>query len=288
MAFYKVTKKQSGGGGTTILKGSTAPTSSQGSDGQLYLRYGAANTALLHFENSAIEDVFGNTWVAEGNATISDTQAKFGTKSLYLDASSYIRSNVGDSIFNFGTNHFTISCWIYPTFSGRKALFAMSADCRIGCDLFFQQGSANMWLGSNGNWNAIQSDRGGSDSGIGTIAINTNEWTHIAYIRKGNTCKMFVNGQLAKATDIAEGTSVYWTGNDSFQIGKWGGVMDMFTGYIDEFVMVNGSALWDDVFTPPTQPFDVSDFDNVVLEAYAKVDGAWQTLVGTDIDDIIT
>ncbi len=287
MAFYKVTKKQSGGGGTTILKGSTTPSSSQGSDGQLYLKYGVLDAALLHFEDSATTDEFNNTtWTAEGTATVSTDQHKFGSKSLYLNGSGYLRSPVGDDMFNFGSGDFTISCWIYPLLATRYPLFAMSADCRIGCDLFFQQGSANMWLSSNGSWNAIQSDGGGSNSGIGTIAINANEWTHIAYIRKGDTCKMFVNGQLAKATDVAEGTSVYWTGNDSFQVGKWGGPMDMFNGYIDELLVMKGTAYWDSAFTPPTQPFSLSDFTNVVVDSYAKDNGSWQSLKGTPIDDI--
>lgn len=41
MAFYKVTKKQEGGGGSSnILKGTTDPTSAVGNNGEIYLKYG--------------------------------------------------------------------------------------------------------------------------------------------------------------------------------------------------------------------------------------------------------
>lgn len=287
MAFYKVTKKQSGGGGTTILKGSTNPSSAQGSNGQLYLKYGVLDAALLHFEDSATTDEFGNTtWTTEGTATISADQHKFGSKSLYLNGSGYLRSPVGDDMFNFGSGDFTVSMWIYPLFASRYALFSMSADCRIGSDIFQGKGSANMWMSSSGSWNVIQSDNDTATSGMGDIPLNANEWTHIAYIRKGDTCKMFVNGQLAKATNVPSGTSVYWTGNDFFQIGRWAGGGYMYNGYIDELLVMKGVAYWDSAFTPPTQPFSLSDFTNVVVDSYAKDNGSWQSLRGTPIDDI--
>ena len=271
----------------SIYKGSTAPSSSLGADGNVYFQYGVLDAALLHFEDSATTDEFNNTtWTAEGTATISADQHKFGSKSLYLNGSGYLRSPVGDDMFNFGSGDFTVSMWIYPLFASRYALFSMSYDCRIGSDIFQGKGSANMWMSSDGSWNVIQSDNDTATSGMGDIALNANEWTHIAYIRSGDTCKIFVNGQLAKATNVPSGTSVYWTGNDFFQIGRWAGGSYMFNGYIDELLVMKGIAYWDSAFTPPTQPFSVSDFTNVVVDSYAKDNGSWQSLRGTPIDDI--
>lgn len=285
MGYFKVTKKQSGGG-TTVLKGTSNPTSQQGSNGDIFLKYGLKG-ALLHFEDSATADECGNTWTTYSAATISSSKSKFGSKSLYLDGNgSFIQTDAGD--IKFEDKDFTISCWIYPLSNGRQALFAMDRDCRIGTDIFFNQGSANMWLSSDGNWNQIQSDNAGaSNSGVGTIAINANEWTHIAYTRQGQYCRMFVNGQLAKETSLSSAdVSVYFTDN-SFRIGVWGGGGMSYNGYIDEFLVVIGKALYTSSFTPPSQPYSMSDFD-MVLDSFAKINGTWQELIGSDIDDITT
>ena len=49
--------------------------------------------------------------------------------------------------------------------------------------------------------------------------------------------------------------------------------------------MFNGIALWTDVFTPPSSPFSIGEF-NYVVDTYAKVNDDWQSLVGTDISNI--
>lgn len=274
-----------GGGSTNILHGGTAPDVSYGANGDVYLRTGSAG-ALLHFDSSATEDEMGTVWTSVGSPILSDAQSKFGGKSLYLDGSSYLQSAINAEAFDFGTKDFTISCWIYPTTTNRAAVFAMSADCRISTDIFFGQGSANMWWSSNGgNWNVMQSDNSGTNTGQGTIALSANTWTHLAYVRNGTTVRMYVNGQVAREVTVASNVGVYWSGNDRFRIGAWGNAGYKFVGYIDEFIVANGAALWTDTFTPPTEPFDGMIGDEISA-ALAKVNGAWQSLIGTDINDI--
>lgn len=284
MAFFGI---RGGGGGAKVLSGTSVPSASVGNNGDMYLKIGMKG-ALLHFDDDATTDENDNIWNTNGSPIVSADHSKFGGKSLYLNGSSYLQSAVSSDAFNFGKNDFTISCWIYPTTTGRKAVFAMSADLRIGTDILYGQGSANMWLSSNGSrWNILQSDNSGTNTGQGTIAININKWTHIAYVRNGTNVRMYVNGQIAKEVTLSSAdVSVYWSGNDGFRIGAWGNSSYKYTGYIDEFLVLNGMALWTDTFTPPTQAFDIADFSNVITDTYAKVNGIWQPLVGTDINDI--
>lgn len=275
-----------GNNGTNILKGIATPTSSQGNNGQIYLKYGLVGS-LLHFDDSVTKDENGNTWSTYGSsATLSTDQSKFGGKSLYLNGSDYLQSAISDD-FNFDSNDFTITCWVYPTTTNRMAVFAMSADLRIGTDIFFGQNSANMWMSSNGSsWNILQSDNSGANTGQGTIPLNANEWTHLAYVRNGTNVRMYVNGQIARDVTLSDiNTKVYYNGNNGFRIGSWGNDQYRFVGYIDEFLVCNGVALWTDTFTPPTEPFTLNDF-NLIKNTYAKVNNNWQDLIGTDVNDI--
>lgn len=273
-----------GGGGISILSGTSDPTSSQGTNGQIYLKYGLKG-ALLHFNSSAIADECGNTWSVIGNATVSSDQSKFGSKSLYLDGDSYIESSVNE-VFNFGADDFTISCWVYPTTDSRMAVFAMDNDLRIGTDILFGQHSANMWWSSNGTgWNILQSDTAGNNTGQGTISMNINEWTHIAYVRNGTNVRMYVNGQVAREVTLADPSTVVFFNNNKFRIGAWGNNSYKFVGYIDEFIVTKGLALWTDTFTPPSTEFQLSDFESI-LQTYAKVNGSWRNLIGSSIEDI--
>ena len=287
-----------GGGGPSgianILKGTSDPASSIGDNGQLYLKYGLKG-ALLHFDDFPTSDATGdgNSWDTHGtDPVISDTQSKFGGHSLQFSSSEagYLQTDNYEANSYMGTfdNHdFTISCWIYPISGERQTIFAASHDCRLGVDIFYNGSSANMWMGSaNGSWNEIQSDdSGASNSGIGTITINQNEWTHFAMTRKGDKVRSFINGQLSKEVTISSaGVSVYYN-NDRFRIGYWGNNGYQFRGYMDDFLILNGAALWDSAFTPPARAFSLDDFSSII-NAYAKVDNAWQDLIDTDIDEI--
>lgn len=265
-----------------LIKEDTTPISGEGTDGQIYLKYGLPQGALLHFEESATADEFGNTWTSTG-AVLSTDQAKFGTKSLYFNGSAILESDEGNANFQFGINDFTIACWIYPTSTSRQAVFAFNHDYRVACDIFYGQGSANMWLGSNGQWNEIQSDNTGSKTGQGTIALTANTWTHIAYTRKGNKCRMFVNGQLARESTITDGASVYWASDDAFRIGKWGNNGYQFSGYIDDFLILNGVCLYDSAFNVPTEPYDKSIFEQYVNGIYVKSQGEWVELMNREV-----
>lgn len=269
--------------GAKVLMGELEPTSTIGTNGDIYLQTGNEG-ALLHFDED-FTDEGGTTWNANGTPIISADQSKFGGNSLYLDGSSYIQSDINADVFNFANNDFTISCWIYPTTTGRKAVFAMSSDQKIATDILYGQGSANLWLSSTGNsWNILQSDSSGANTGQGTIPININEWTHIAYVRNGANVRMYVNGQIARDVTLSSADiSVNWSGNDGFRIGCWGNGSYKYTGYIDEFIVVNGTALWEDAFTPPTEPMTLP---TICKKAFRKIDNTWVEAEGTNIDEL--
>jgi hypothetical protein len=75
-----------------------------------------------------------------------------------------------------------------------------------------------------------------------------NQWTHIAITRSGTTCRLFYNGVLQQTStssqDFVQGTSYIATeGSGGFA-----------TGYISNFRLVKGTAVYTAAFTTPTAP----------------------------------
>jgi hypothetical protein len=75
-------------------------------------------------------------------------------------------------------------------------------------------------------------------------------WRHMALVRSGNDYKWFRDGtQLGTtATDDSEFTELDAPVTIGGYNGGTGGI-----GRIDEFRIVNGTAVWTDTFTPPTK-----------------------------------
>ena len=81
--------------------------------------------------------------------------------------------------------------------------------------------------------------------------FSTLTWYHVAFSRSGTTARLFVNG-----VQIATGTVPAWTSRTILQIGR--GATSSYTypfyGYITNFRMVNGIAVYTGDFTPPAGP----------------------------------
>jgi len=266
--------------GVKVLTGELEPTSTLGTNGDIYLQTGNEG-ALLHFDED-FTDEGEHTWtIAAGTGEVSDEQSKFGGKSLKLTAG-ILKSEDDDGVFIPGKEDFTVSLWVYPTVTSRIALFATQGT-GIAMDLHYN-GDANLWASSTGNsWNVIQSDSASAaNAGNGTITVNTNEWTHIAYVRKGGKCMSFVNGVLSKEVSISEIADL--KGSGQFNLGGWDNLNQYrYTGYIDDFMYLKGAALWEDAFTPPTEPMTLPI---VCKKAFRKIDNVWIEIEGTEIENL--
>ena len=82
---------------------------------------------------------------------------------------------------------------------------------------------------------------------MGTYRIG--EWGHYAVSRSGSTVRTFKNGVLiATATDSSS-----WSSTQPFYIGRNVAGYD-YVGYISNFRLVKGTAVYTSAFTPPTAP----------------------------------
>jgi len=153
----------------------------------------------------------------------------------YLDAGS-------STAFGLGTGDFTIEMWVYPTanpangpgtlFDLRTGTTATACNSRIdsSLNLLFYNGPAN------------------TEITVGTVALNT--WTQIAFVRSSGTLITYINGTQRNSSTVSGDlgtTQACW-----IAANRTAGYN--FNGYISNFRIVKGTAVYTVNFTPPTTP----------------------------------
>lgn len=168
--------------------------------------------------------------------------------SIYIDGSDDLNA-ASNAAFTYGTADFTIEGWFYVT--GRSGgndyeyFFAQGANTGASALGLYRQGDVlKVWQG------------GPSAALTGTTAFSTlyNRWVHIALTRSGTTMRLFLNGALeGSATNSGNITTGTTTG---ISIGRWTEIGDgnYIIGYVSNFRVVKGTAVYTSAFTPSTTP----------------------------------
>ena len=151
----------------------------------------------------------------------------------YLTAPSNVALNLpGD---------FTVEFWAYPTASIFAAAIAGTTSSTMGFDaagyFYFLNSTGQYLRATDGSF----------------LPLHT--WTHVAISRSGSTLKIFRNGidnGIAENTGSASTATFTFSGlNIGYSPHVNGGI---FTGYISNFRIVKGTAVYTTAFTPPTAP----------------------------------
>jgi hypothetical protein len=213
-----------------------------------------ANTSLLTCQSTTMIDNSANRFTVTANG---DTKPRilnpFGyTSQTYtsytpsLHGGSIYLDGTGDSLtapdnaFNLTTTIWCIEYWIYPTViaSGYYGLWALSTSG-------FRQGIYT----DSGTHYLVVLLGGGGYGGFSLVAANKvitiNNWQHIALTSDGTTIRQFYNGVLTSTGSVSTFSASAPT------VGSWGGA-NYFTGYMSDFRITKGSAIYTSNFVPPT------------------------------------
>ena len=203
---------------------------------------------------STIEDETGNhTITAVGDASISTSQKKFGNSSIYSPGNDSDYITIDDhSDFEFRTGNFTIDFWLYQP--------ALVADTTVFSKCISTGDGSGNFVFYNFN-NALQLYMGADGSAFDIVAgnkkwtITSGVWQHIALVRSGTTFSLYTNGVL---DDTFEDSSDITSDGSSLTLlsrtYNSGAMIDPTNGYLDNFRITKGTALW-------TENFDVDDTD---------------------------
>jgi uncharacterized membrane protein len=161
-----------------------------------------------------------------------------------FDGSSQYLNTPSNAAFTFGTGDFTIECWVNG---------ASYASNRIIVDLRSVTLTVAPWILISPT--DIRFNVAGTQYISGTIngaTLNTNQWYHVAAVRSSGSTKLYVNGVQVGSTYTDTNNyvgTVAWIGG--YNNGAAGG---FFSGYISNFRIVKGTAVYTSNFTASTTP----------------------------------
>jgi len=219
-----------------------------------------SGTSLLTCQNATLFD----------NSTNNFAITSFG-QSQPIPVSPFARTtgsttvtNLGSSFFQTKTNYLAV----YPT----RSLTTFAGDFTAEAWVYPADTSIQYWgifdsrqSGASAepmifNLNPLASPVAGSyrmtyyngTSYYGTTTILSYVWTHVAWVRVGSTLTFYVNG-VAGGTATVSGTQTgtattnpVWIGSKDNGLNGYGSV-----GYIADFRLVNGTAVYTNNFYPP-------------------------------------
>jgi hypothetical protein len=205
------------------------------------------NYLLFHFDDFSNSGKMAAAFYDKRGYVISDEQSKFGETSLKVESTpATIGAVYFDDGFTLADQDFTLDFWVYQTYNGSGNNQA---------SVSFQYRSLAIYM-TNGTKRGITIASSSSSWSVNhasqTHSLNIlNNWHHIALTRSGNTFRLFVDGLVEDTVEWDNSIALMKRlsfGGTSYDEGDW-------RGYIDEFRLKIGEAVWTSNFTPPTEPY---------------------------------
>ena len=149
-----------------------------------------------------------------------------------------------DTAFGTGGN-WTMECWINPQEVALKAI----TDPRTGGSTVHPL----LWIsGGNGGKTVgvLYYYTAGADRIVGTTVLQSGTWYHVAVVRNSGTTHLYVNG----TSEGSFSDTLDYASTPTFRIGaRYSSTPYNYNGYISNFRLINGTALYTANFTPPAQ-----------------------------------
>lgn len=213
-------------------------------------------TFLAGFDNPAgvtatQDESYGNHFSRSfnGNASVSDAQARFGDTSLFLDGTnSYVEFGVlGESNAEFNiVGDFTLEAFVFIAGSGERVIVSK----REGAG---GNGQYQFFIDASDLLSMAVWDSGLNFIGVtGVTPLTPGQWHHVAFSREGTTGRVFLDGNLENSVaipSVAPSDSFFTVGRDVNSGTRY------FNGYIQELRLTQDVARYTANFTAPVARF---------------------------------
>jgi hypothetical protein len=207
-----------------------------------------ANTTLLlgsTLGGSPITDVTRINNIENGNTAVAvaNNSPYYDTYSGYFDGTGDYLTVASNTAFQLGTGDYTFETWIYPT-----ALGSINTNNILNIGTYL----TGLLIRSAAT-TGIEIYTNGTQRLITTTGLTQNAWNHIALVRNGSTCTFYVNGNRLGSTftdssSISPATATVTIGMAAHNNSEF------FTGYMSNYRLLKGTALYTANTTPPTSP----------------------------------
>jgi len=215
----------------------TVPGDSNAQNTTLLLSGNGSNNAS---NNTFVDSSSNNFAITRVGNTTQGTFSPYGDNwSNYFDGSGdSLQAPSGSSIS--GTGDFTAECWIYPTTVPSTYNVIGCSDTNGGLTMFGLYANGTIFMGRS--LIDVQATT--------TNSLSYNTWNHIAVSRASGTVRLFINGVQGYSGSI---TTNYNAG--VVRLGTDGGGSALpYTGYVSNFRIIPGTAVYTSNFTPSTTP----------------------------------
>ena len=213
--------------------------------------------------NTFLDSSTNNFFITRNGNTTQGSFSPFSQPSGYwsnsLSASNNLSfpSNAG---YQFDSGNFTVEVWIYFNTVGN----AQFASIPVAGALYWQYFSGALDFGNNA---------GGSVQAAWSPVANT--WYHLAAVRNGGTFTNYINGAVHSS-----GSAFNVTATGAIQLG-YGGA-GSFNGYMTNFRIVKGTAVYTAAFTPPPNPLtNITNTSLLTCQSNRFVDNSSSSLTPT-------
>jgi hypothetical protein len=193
------------------------------------------------------------TFTFSGSTAISDAQAKFGSTSLYSDATAGdIVSVANAAAFDIGTDAFTFECHWRPDNTSQTGVLAghWSLDENSRSWVLAQAGAVCRVILQNGPTGTTNTQNTGN---VFTAAT----WHHIAIVKTGVTLYIFIDG-VAEVNGVDTGITELEIQEENFELFDALNQPAPAAGYMDNIRLTIGVARYTEAFTPPTEAYPTS------------------------------
>jgi hypothetical protein len=169
----------------------------------------------------------------------------------YFDGSGDYLSAADNAAFDFGSGDFTVEMWTYLTGTSSAAAYRMTGQCSsavFDSDLSF----AMMKEDATDKYLAYVRSGSTNYETRSSQTATRNAWVHIALVRSGGNLNQYINGQLdGQSTTLS--TNALNNSTKELAIGRQGEfTAGNYLGYIANYRIVKGTAVYTGNFTPPT------------------------------------
>lgn len=224
------------------------------------------------------------TWSINGLCTVSTSQYKFGSKSMYITSGSTL-NYIRPSGLPYNTpSAWTLEAWLYPTSSQKSIIFGSYNGYAL--EAYIWPGASSMGL------NILFEGYRNDVSFTGSVSLTLNTWHHVAWSYDGTTYRLFRNGTLAGSatngpvkngffTDMIIGSTfpygtprIYDSNGAVTYANKYlavSGTGNAFSGYLDD-IRFSSIARYTSTFTAPTTAF-TSDANTIFLQNFEITNG---------------
>ena len=203
-----------------------------------------SGTSLLTLQSAAFTDNSGNNYLVNstGSPTVTGNSPfnTVGYWSGYFNGGTNYLTTSSTTWTQLGTGDFTVEGWGYINAYGTYFPLCDTRASPTFSPWIFgvnSSGFADFYYGTTAGGRITD-----------TVAVGLNTWVHLAAVRSGSTITLYVNG-------VSKGTATYSSAMNggAATIGR---LVDGFyaNGYISNFRVVVGTAVYTSNFTPPTTP----------------------------------